>query len=61
VFVISGVITPLIGASHNGQIDIVRELIEAGANMNHTNEVTKPPNPEMYSENEMRLTFIYEC
>ena len=33
--------TPLVIASHNGHLEIVKSLIEAGANVNHTTKVVR--------------------
>ena len=38
-FVLQGGATPLVVASHNGHLEIVKSLIEAGANVNHTIKV----------------------
>ena len=40
-FVLQDVVTPLIIASHNGHLEIVKSIIEAGANVNHTIKVVK--------------------
>ena len=40
-FVLQNGATPLIIASHNGHLEIVKSLIEAGANVNHTAKVVK--------------------
>ncbi|KAL5510838.1 hypothetical protein EMCRGX_G006445 [Ephydatia muelleri] len=34
-------VTPLVIASHNGHLEIVKSLIEAGTNVNHTTKVVK--------------------
>ena len=33
--------TPLVAASQNGHLEIMKSLIEAGANVNHTTKVGK--------------------
>ena len=33
--------TPLVSASQNGHLEIVKSLVEAGANVNHTTKVVK--------------------
>ena len=38
-FVLQGGWSPLIAASARGHVEVVRSLIEAGANFNHTNKV----------------------
>ena len=38
-FVLQDGSTPLVAASRNGHHEIVKSLIEAGANVNHTTEV----------------------
>ena len=38
-FVLQDGWTPLVSASHNGHLEIVKSLIEAGANVNHTTKV----------------------
>ena len=38
-FVLQDGWTPLSAASQNGHLEIVKTLIEAGANVNHTTEV----------------------
>ena len=40
-FVLQIGVTPLVAASHNGHLEIVKSLIEAGANVNHTTKVVK--------------------
>ena len=40
-FVLQDGWTPLLSASHNGHLEIVKSLIEAGANVNHTAKVVK--------------------
>ena len=38
-FVLQNGVTPLVSASQNGHLEIVKSLIEAGANVNHTTKV----------------------
>ena len=38
-FVLQDGWTPLVIASHNGHLEIVKSLIEAGTNVNHTAKV----------------------
>ena len=38
-FVLQNGLTPLVIASNNGHLEIVKSLIEAGANVNHTTKV----------------------
>ena len=40
-FVLQDGVTPLVAASHNGHLVIVKSLIEAGAIVNHTIKVVK--------------------
>ena len=40
-FVLQDDTSPLIIASQNGHLEIVKSLIEAGANVNHTAKVVK--------------------
>ena len=40
-FVLQDGVTPLVIASYNGHLEIVKSLIEAGANVNHTTKVVK--------------------
>ena len=40
-FVLQDGWTPLVIASHNGHLEVVKSLIEAGANVNHTTKVVK--------------------
>ena len=40
-FVLQDCLTPLVVASQNGYLEIVKSLIEAGANVNHTAKVVK--------------------
>ena len=40
-FVLQDGWTPLVIASENGHLEIVKSLIEAGANVNHTTKVVK--------------------
>ena len=40
-FVLQDAWTPLVSASHNGHLEIVKSLIEAGAKVNHTTKVVK--------------------
>ena len=40
-FVLQDDASPLIVASQNGHLEIVKSLIEAGANVNHTAKVMK--------------------
>ena len=40
-FVLQDGVTPLVIASHNGHLEIVKSLIEAGTNVNHTTKVVK--------------------
>ena len=40
-FVLQDAASPLIVASQNGHLEIVKSLIEAGANVNHTAKVMK--------------------
>ena len=39
IFVLQNGSSPLLIASHSGHLDVVKTLIEAGANVNHTNKV----------------------
>ena len=43
-FVLQDAWTPLVSASHNGHLEIVKSLIEAGAKVNHTTKVVKIKN-----------------
>ena len=43
-FVLQDGWTPLVSASQNGYLEIVKLLIEAGANFNHTAKVVKKKN-----------------
>ena len=38
-FVLQIGVTPLVSASKNGHLEVVKSLIEAGANVNHTTKV----------------------
>ena len=38
-FVLQNGVTPLVIASQDGHLEIVKSLIEAGANVNHTKKV----------------------
>ena len=38
-FVLQNDVTPLVFASQKGHLEIVKSLIEAGANVNHTTKV----------------------
>ena len=40
-FVLQDGWTPLVRASQNGHLEVVKSLIEAGANVNHTTKVVK--------------------
>ena len=40
-FVLQDGWTPLVYASQNGHLEVVKSLIEAGANVNHTTKVVK--------------------
>ena len=40
-FVLQNGVTPLVAASHNGHLEIVKSLIDAGTNVNHTTKVVK--------------------
>ena len=39
IFVLQDGYSPLMGASYGGHLDVVKTLIEAGANVNQTSEV----------------------
>ena len=43
-FVLQDGWTPLVSVSQNGHLEIVKRLIEAGANVNHTSKVVKKKN-----------------
>ena len=40
-FILQNGVTPLVSASQYGHLEIVKSLIEAGANVNHTTKVVK--------------------
>ena len=40
-FVLQNGWTPLVSASHDGHLEIVKSLIEAGTDVNHTTKVVK--------------------
>ena len=52
--------TPLVSASQNGYLEIVKSLMEAGANVNHTTKVVRihlPPYVHLFMCNVSFLTY----